>query len=64
MFYKFLNQDLLQYIILYIIHLLYCILHERFILFYHINCGVIRGFIAPRKSVTTHVNNTKFFTCV
>ena len=31
---------------------------------YHINCGVIQGFPALRKAVTTHVKNMYFFTCV
>ena len=28
---------------------------------YHMNCGVIQGFPAPRKAVTTHVKNIVFF---
>ena len=33
--------------------------------FYHINCGVIQGFPALRKAVTTHVKKFRiFFTCV
>ena len=31
---------------------------------YHINCGVIQGFPALRKAVTTYVKNIVFFTCV
>ena len=32
---------------------------------YHINCGVIQGFPALRKAVTTHVKKYRiFFTCV
>ena len=29
--------------------------------FYHINCGVIQGFPALRKAVTTDVKNIVFF---
>ena len=34
--------------------------------FYHINCGVIQGFPALRKAVTTHVKKYRifFFLCV
>ena len=31
---------------------------------YHINCGVIQGFPALRKGVTTQVKNIVFFSCV
>ena len=32
---------------------------------YHINCGVIQGFLALRKAITTHEKNVVFFfTCV
>ena len=31
---------------------------------YHINCGVIQGFPALRKAVTTHEKISYFFTCV
>ena len=34
-------------------------------LFYHINCGVVQGFPALRKAVTTHVKKYRIFsTCV
>ena len=33
--------------------------------FYHVNCGVIQGFPALRKAVTTHVKKISYFsTCV
>ena len=31
---------------------------------YHINCGVVQGFPALRKAVTTHMKNIVFFMCV
>ena len=30
-------------------------------IFYHINCGVIQGFPAKRKAVTTHVKKYRIF---
>ena len=32
--------------------------------FYHINCGVIQGFPALRKAVTTHVKKYRVFSRV
>ena len=30
-------------------------------LFYHINCGIIQGFLALRKAITTHVKKNSIF---
>ena len=52
------------------------IIFKEWFYIYHINCGVIQGFPAPRKAVTTHVKKCRtflfffffffffFFTCV
>ena len=32
--------------------------------FYHINSGVVQGFLALRRAVTTHVKKYRFFSCV
>ena len=32
--------------------------------FYHINSGVIQGFLALRRAVTTHVKKYRIFSCV
>ena len=46
------------------------IIFKEWFFIYHINCGVIQGFPAPRKAVTTHVKKCRtfffffFFTCV
>ena len=37
---------------------------RRYIYIYHINCGVIQGFPALRKAVTTHVKKYRIFSRV
>ena len=38
--------------------------NNRVTFFYHINCGVIQGFPALRKAVTTHVKKYRIFPLV
>ena len=37
------------------------IIFKEWFYIYHINCGVIQGFPAPRKAVTTHVKKCRTF---
>ena len=37
--------------------------YSTVIFLYHMNCGVIRGFLALRKAVTTQVKNVFFHVC-